>query len=120
MANIASGDFGIRGKISDIKRFIDDAKSYRFRFDLKNFENFNIDDEIVDTDENGRVKIYLTVDHRWRIDIEEAKAISKEYNLNLWIEAFELYLGFREEVCIIGGNVVYSDYVEWDYYQGEW
>lgn len=120
MANIASGDFGVRGKISDIQRFIDDAKAYRFRFDLKNFENFNIHDEIVDTDENGRVKIYLTVDHRWCVDIKEAKAISKEYNLNLWIEVFELYLGFREEVCIIDGNVVYSDYIEWDYYQGEW
>ena len=119
MANIASGEMGIRGTIDNIQHFLNDIKGFDgLAFELKGMDEVDFSQEHID--DEGKVKIYLHVECRWAINVDEAKAISKKYDLNIWIEVFETYLGFREEVCIIGGVVVYSDYIEWDYYQGEW
>lgn len=116
MANIASGEIGIRGTVENIQYFFNDIKE--FEFELKGIDEVDFSQEHIDAE--GKVRIYLPVKYRWAINVDEAKTISKKYDLNLWIEVFETYLGFREEVCIVGGVVVYSDYVEWYYYQGEW
>lgn len=119
MANIANGEMGIRGTINNIQHFFNDIKGFDgLAFELKGIDEVDFSQEHID--DEGKVKIYLPVEYRWAINVNEAKAISKKYDLNIWIEVFETYLGFREEVCIIGGNVVYSDYIEWGYYQGEW
>lgn len=119
LANIASGEMGIRGTIDNIQHFLNDIKGFDgLAFELKGMDEVDFSQEHID--DEGKVKIYLHVEYRWAINVDEAKTISKKYDLNLWIEVFETYLGFREEVCIISGDVVYSDYVEWDYYQGEW
>lgn len=119
MANIANGEMGIRGNIDNIQHFLNDIKVIDgLAFELKGIDAVDFSQEHIDAE--GKVKIYLPVEYRWSINVDEAKAISKKYDLNIWIEVFEIYLGFREEVCIVGGVVVYSDCVEWDYYQGEW
>lgn len=121
MANIASGDFGIRGKISDIQRFLDDAKAFgRFSFDLKDLKNFNIDDEVVDIDERGRVKVYLNVDFRWEINVGELKMLSKEYYLDFWSLVFDTAVSFIHEACIVDGEVVYELAQEYETWGGEW
>lgn len=119
LANIASGEMGIRGTIDNIQHFLNDIKGFDgLAFELKGIDEVDFSQEHIDAE--GKVRIYLPVKYRWSINVDEAKAISKKYDLNIWIEVFETYLGFREEVCIVGGVVVYSDYIEWDYYQGEW
>ena len=119
LANIASGEMGIRGTIDNIQHFLNDIKGFDgLTFELKGMDEVDFSQEHIDAE--GKVRIYLPVKYRWSINVDEAKTISKKYDLNIWIEVFETYLGFREEVCIIGGVVVYSDYIEWDYYQGEW
>ena len=119
LANIASGEMGIRGTIDNIQHFLNDIKGFDgLTFELEGIDEVNFSQEHIDAE--GKVRIYLPVKYRWSINVDEAKTISKKYDLNIWIEVFETYLGFREEVCIIGGNVVYSDFVEWNYYQGEW
>ena len=119
LANIASGEMGIRGTIDNIQRFLNDIKVIDgLAFELRGIDEVDFSQEHIDAE--GKLRIYLPVKYRWSINVDEAKAISKKYDLNIWIEVFETYLGFREEVCIVGGVVVYSDCVEWDYYQGEW
>ena len=119
MANIANGEMGIRGSINNVQHFLNDIKVIDgFAFELEGIDEVDFSQEHIDTE--GKVRIYLPVEYRWSININEAKTISKKYDLNIWIEVFETYLGFREEVCIVDGNVVYSDYIEWNYYQGEW
>lgn len=121
LANIASGDFGIRGKISDIQRFLDDDKAFgRFSFDLKDLKKFNIDDEIVDIDERGRVKVYLNVDFRWEINVGELKMLSKEYHLDFWSLVFDTAVAFIHEACIVDGEVVYELAQEYETWDGEW
>lgn len=118
MANIATGDFGIRGSITDIQCFLDDVKMFDdFSFKLKGLGGLNVSEEIVDTDEYERVKIYLPVEFRWEIDVAELQQISKDYHLDFWSLVFDTGVAFIHEVCVKNGKVVYDykqNYVTWD------
>lgn len=118
MANIATGDLGIRGNMNDIRRFLDDAdKLGYFSFNLKGLGGLNVSEEIVDTDEYERVKVYLPVEFRWEIDVTELEQISKDYHLDFWSLVFDTEVALIHEVCVKNGKVVYDyqqNYVTWD------
>lgn len=118
MANIATGDFGIRGNINDIQSFLEDAKQFKhFSFNLNGLDEFDVSEETVDIDQYKRIKIYLPVDFRWEIDVSELEQLSKDYNLDFWSLVFDTGVALIHEVCIKNGKVVYDyqqNYVTWD------
>ena len=117
MANIATGDFAIRGNVSEIQRFLDDAKKLGyFSFNLRGLDGLTIDKEIVDMDQYGRVKVCLPVDFRWQIDVSELEQLSMEYELDFWSLVIDKGMSFIHEVCVKDGRVVYDhqqNYVTW-------
>lgn len=118
MANIATGDLGIRGNMNDIRRFLDDAdKLGYFSFNLKGLGGFDVSDETVDIDQYGMVKVYLQVDFKWQIDVSELEQLSEDYHLDFWSLVFDTGVALIHEVCVKNGKVVYDyqqNYVTWD------
>lgn len=117
LANLAIGELGVRGLATNINEFLNDVSSDNFKFRLTNIDEINLDEE---KKLLGQAKVFYKIEYRWSIDEKELIYISNKYNLNIWIEVFETDLGFREELCVVNGLVVYTDYNEWNYYQGEW
>lgn len=117
MANIATGELGVHGLVANINEFLNDVSSDNFKFRLINIDAINLDEE---KDLLGEAKVFYKIECRWSIDEKELIYISNKYNLNVWVEVFETDIGFREEKCVVNGLVVYTDYNEWSYYQGEW
>lgn len=96
-------------------------------FILREFKNSVITSDIIKVDfkeelcdEEGNVTVFFPIACAWSLNINDLIRLSKRYNLNVWIQVFETYVGFREEACVVAGEIVYYDHTSWDSYCGAW
>lgn len=143
MANWAEGEIGLRGAVQSIREFLLNAFEFNgaeclkvtnteieisnMTFVLREFERSVIKRDIIKVnlkeelcDEEGKVAIFFPIACAWSLNLNDLITLSKRYNLNVWIQVFEKEVGFREEACVVAGEIVYYDHISWDSYCGSW
>lgn len=148
MPNWCTGDLKIRGKKEDLVKFLKEClvstgyfgisneevaieeQKYMTTFSLKN-SKFHIkgtrrsfiDSECIEIwwDNNGEEEIIILEDYEtaWALDTEALTKLSKEYNIDFKIFAFERGMEFNLDYEVVKGEVVKNKEITFDNYRWE-
>lgn len=99
---------------------VDSTYSWVYFKDSKRmFLNKNLEWHFQEEDEEEIEYVCLDIKQAWDIEAEDLLRISKEYNLDLKITAFECGMIFTRNVEIIDGQIIVDEekkYKNWDEY----
>jgi hypothetical protein len=94
------------------------GKQFHVKGTKRNFvQTTYIEWEFEEKEEN--VLILENYKAAWSIDVAPLVALSKDYNVDFKIYAFEKGMQFNQDMEVVKGKVVKNDTIKWDDYRWE-
>ncbi|SQI48159.1 Uncharacterised protein [Pasteurella multocida] len=139
MSNWCEGNLKIRGKIEDVKKFLDEQIYQKGEVILEKDEIklSGVGGHLKDTyrcfisagqdgfydefyvDRDGNIIVIIPVQHAWGPKLDSFKRLSEKYGVDFRFYGYERGLGFNCEFEIIKGNITLIREIEFEDYDWE-